>query len=195
MSLQHPPPHELDHLVSNGNVSGPRREHLWERVSARVLPRAAWWRRPRVVVAALGGLAVAAGMLVLVPSGGLEKNITLRGPASAAPPLLEATCGSPAQPCAVGQPITLRVLPHGLTGVVMVTVWTNTSRQLVGRVDASLGPAQVLGNTVTPDEADRGHPLRVEAFWLPAAPADQDLPGWLKQPHGVRSLLSLDVAP
>jgi hypothetical protein len=105
----------IDQLLADGQLGGPALDAVWARVRSDLCaddPASAssvWQRLGARFGVAIAGLAAAAAVIVAVVLPG-DDGLRARGGEQGAP-VLEATCGSAAHPCRVGEPVFLRL--HG----------------------------------------------------------------------------------
>lgn len=130
----------IDQLLADGQPGGPALEAVWARVkgdlNAATQAEASgslWQRLGTRFGVAVAGLAVAAAVVFAVALPGGNDGLRARGGDSDGP-VLEATCGSSANPCRVGEPVFLRL--HGAESAHQVKLELVTAR---GRVDLAGG--------------------------------------------------------
>lgn len=188
-----PPPHPGERLLSGGKESGPRVDRLWARLDAQLdaqdaaarkpASKAWWWLLPVLVPAAL------VLMVWRVEPG---STVMERGTQEPTPPTLQSSCGTSQEPCLVGQPIYLRLMPHTGTGVVYVVLRGESTRLLAGPIE-SRAEVVPLPIKITPDETDVDHGLLVEAYWFASEKSADDMREWVKQPTGLHGRLVMVV--
>jgi hypothetical protein len=156
----------LDRILAGGRPGGAELDHVWARIrKTRLRERCRAWL-PRVALGfAPVAVAATAWLLWLPPAPPVERGGEVEVP------LLEADCGTAANPCAVSFPMHLRVHGGGDSGTLAAFL---DNRPIVGPVDVPAGATVVLPITLTPERQDVAHGVSVTVRFLPTAGAALD---------------------
>lgn len=164
MSLDDDPPDVLlDRALAGGRPAGPELDRVWARVTGtrRAERRRVWLSR-----IAIGGVPAAVVATALVfwvrPAELASRGATVDAP------VLEASCGSSGNACAVGAPMYLRLHGSDVAGTVVV--------ELAGEV--VFGPTLidprvtlVVPTAVIPENSDAGRGIALRLLFLPFHPS------------------------
>jgi len=171
-----PTDEELDLLLSEGGVSGARRDRMFDAVmaasdtaSAEAEANAAaqptttspaggsglraWWDKLWRPLLVLGPVAAVVAF-TLLPDGD-DFGFQHRGTASSSVPFVSASCGAKDTPCVVGQPVFLRLhslQPQSVVQVVLATATGTTS--LAQMKDVGADSESALDVKLIPEESD-----------------------------------------
>ncbi len=156
---------EAERLLNRGQPSAPHVDALWRRIQPHTVPaRKPWWQAGWLWALVP---AAAAGMALLMVE---QPQFRARGGSDAAA-LVEASCGTVEQPCHVGQPAFVRVLPRASgSGVATVLLQSQAGRAWLGdAVEIKMDGSTTLPVKVLPDQDDVQQGLSVVVFRTPVA--------------------------
>lgn len=182
------PTDPTERLLARGKLSGPRMDRLWDRVAPQVVVAPA--RRKAWMWVALGGLPLVSALAVVA--------LTVRTTPTAAPvargvggpvPMLVATCGTEEQPCVVGHPVHLKVMPRHVVGFVTVRLLEPGGPvPVAGPLEVQEGAVVPVPARVVPSLQDAAGGVDLEVVWTP-----QKSEATAGEPDVLRSVLHLHV--
>lgn len=175
--MSSPTDDDLDRLLSDGGVSGARRDKLFDAIidaseasnGADTAPSPTafekWWKklwRPLAIATPVAA-ALAIG-IVLADRAPSELRAKGDAPVNESQaPLLLASCGAQDTPCAVGEPLFLRLQsPVDVERVEVVVVGAHQKTMIASLPNLNANQEQPLEVKITPEESDAANGLTFE---------------------------------